>query len=66
MAPKISGRRVVLPAIDQQGIVGFFDGVEQGGSCGVGMVIRLSQSFSYRLKFSVGFGTNTKAKLLAL
>lgn len=30
------------------------------------MVIRLSHSSSYKLKFSVGFGTNTKSELLAL
>ena len=30
------------------------------------MVIRLSHSFSYRLKFSVFFGTNTKAELLVI
>ena len=30
------------------------------------MVIRLSQSLYYILKFSIGLGTNTKAELLAL
>ena len=66
MNQKAPDKRIVYPLVDQQGIVGYFDGEEQGGLCGAGMVIKMNQPLSYRLKLSNGFGSNTKAELLAL
>ena len=46
--------------------MGFFDGVEQKGICGVGMVIKLEMNHKYLLRMVVGYGTNALAELLAL
>ena len=54
MNQKVPDRRIVYPLVDHQGIVGYFDGVEQGGLCGARMVIKMSQSLSYILKISIG------------
>ena len=51
---------------EQLGVIGFFDGAQQDGLCGAGMVIRIRNNLSYRLWMGVGKGTNTKAELLAL
>ena len=63
---KVPNMRTVYTLADQQGIVGYFDGAEQGGFCGVGMLIRVNQTMSFRLKLSIGLGTNTKSELLML
>ena len=46
--------------------MGFFDGAELGGACGVGMVIKLATNYTVHLCMSVDKGTNTCAELLAL
>lgn len=52
--------------MDLDGVIGFFDGAQQNGICGAGMVIRIRNSSSYRLKLGVGCGSNTKVELVAL
>ena len=47
-------------------IYGFFDGVEHAGNCGTGMILRIDDSYSFKLRMGVGSGTNTFAELLAL
>ena len=59
-------RRTITPLADQHGIVGYFNGTEQGGYCGVGMIIRINQTSIFRLKLSIGPRSNTKDELLAL
>ena len=59
-------RRVAPLQTDQQGNVGYFDGAEQGGICGTGMMIKINKRLNYRLKLSIGPGSNSKAKLLVL
>ena len=44
----------------------FFDGATKDGFCGVGMVIRMENSLSYKLRMDAGRGTNTKSELLVL
>ena len=44
----------------------YFDGAASAGSCGVGMVLLVNSSQSYRLRMDVGYGLNTKSELLAL
>ena len=51
---------------EQQGIVAFFYGVEQRGICGASMMIKINKSLNYRLKMSIGPGSNTKVELLVL
>ena len=51
---------------DQHGIVAHFDGAQQGGVCGAGMLIIIDKNLHYRFKMNIGPGTNTKAELLAL
>ena len=46
-------------------IYGFFDGVEQHGNCGTGMILCIDDSHSFKLRMGVGSGTNTFAELLA-
>ena len=41
--------------------VGYFDGAEQGGNRGDGMVIRIMPDISYRLRMGISRGTKTKA-----
>ena len=47
-------------------MTGFFDGAEQKGICGVGMVIKLQMNHTYLLRMVVGCGTNALADILAL
>jgi len=47
-------------------IYGFFDGAEQDGNCGTGMILRIYDSHSFKLRMGVGSGTNTFSELLAL
>ena len=55
-----------FPLVNQQNIVGFFYGAEQGGICRAGMVIKLQHAHSYRLRMGIGRGLNTKVELLSL
>ena len=54
------------PLCDRPLVTGYFDGVEQKGLCGFGMVIKVNINHCFNLRMVVGFGTNTKAKLVAL
>ena len=40
--------------------VGYFGGAEQGGFCGVGMVIKFGLNSMVKLWMKVGRGTNTR------
>ena len=42
MNHKALDKRIVYPLVDQQGIVSYFDGAEQGRLCGAGMVIKMN------------------------
>ena len=52
--------------MDQNGVIGFFDGAQQNRICGAGMVIRIRNNSSYKLKLGAGCGTNTKVELVTL
>ena len=52
--------------IEQHQFLGFFDGAEQDGHCGAGMVIKFQLDLGFRLGMEVGKGTNTKVELLAI
>ena len=58
--------RTIIALAEQHGTVGYFDGAEQGGYCGAGMIIEINQTSYYSLKLSIGPGSNTKVELLAL
>ena len=51
---------------EQLGVIGFFDGAQEDGLCGAGMVIRIRNNLFYRLWMEADKETNTKAELLAL
>ena len=55
-----------FPLVNQQNIVGFFYGAEQGGICRAGMVIKLQHAHSYRLRMGIGRGLIMKVELLSL
>ena len=52
--------------LESDTIYGFFDGAEQDGNCGTGMILRIYDSHSFKLRMGVGSGTNTFSELLAL
>ena len=52
--------------LESDTIYGFFDGVEQVGNCGTGMILHIDDSHSFKLRMGVGSGTNTFAEPLAL
>ena len=54
------------PVVLTSELVGFFDGVEQNGLCGVGMVIQMECNNAFWICMNVGMGSNTRAELLAL
>ena len=47
-------------------VTGCFDGAASAGSCGVGMVLLVNSSQSYKLRMDAGYGLNTRSELLAL
>ena len=52
--------------LESDTIYGFFDGAEQDGNFGTGMILRIYDSHSFKLRMGVGSGTNTFSELLAL
>ena len=52
--------------LESDTIYGFFDGSEQDGNCGTGMILRIYDSHSFKLRMGVGSGNNTFSELLAL
>ena len=66
LAPKSRIRSIIFLELSIGDRVGFFDGAEQSGSCGVGMVIQLTVNHSFRICMNAGHGTNTWAELLVL
>jgi ribonuclease HI len=46
--------------------IGFFDGAAANGSCGVGIVLKLSSSHFFKIHLAIGIGTNIKAELIGL
>ena len=63
---KVSTKHIFPPPTLREGTVGYFDGAANAGRCGVGMVIFVEGSLSYRLLVDVGCSTNTKSKLMVL
>ena len=47
-------------------LVGFFDDAAQHGSCDCGVVLRLDMGKQYHLWWHSGFGSNTRANIIAL
>ena len=43
-----------------------FDGADQDGNCGTGMILRIDDSHSLKVRMGVGSGTNTFAEILSL
>ena len=63
---KIASRRLISPPSGPKDmVIGYFDGAASAGSCGAGMVLLVNSSQSYRLCMDVGYGLNTRSKLLA-
>ena len=61
------GNRIPLQLIcDGLRVMRFFDGAEENGSFGVGMVIKLQHNHQFNLRMAMGTGTNTNAGLVAL
>ena len=52
--------------LESHTIYGSFDGVEQDGNCGTGMILHIDYSHSFKIRMGVGSGTNTFSELLAL
>ena len=46
--------------------IGFFDGVVDGGICGIGLFLKLSNDHFYKAHFAGGEGSNMKAEILGL
>ena len=61
-------RDIRLETIDKSYPWGYFDGAAQGDliRCGAGAILHLTENHSFRLKWSLGEGTNNKAELLAI
>ena len=68
--PYISIRRrqegINPPPMIPVGIIGTFDGAEQGGICGGGGTLTLAHNHFIQFWLGMGQGTNMKAELLAL
>ena len=64
----IRRKEVVLhhPPSLPSGIVGTFDGAEQGGFCGGGGTLTVASNHVFHFWLGMGSGTNTKAELVAL
>ena len=64
----ISRKKVGIhhPPLLPSGIVGTFDGAEQGGYCGGGGTLTVASNHVFHFWLGMGSGTNTKAELVAL
>ena len=51
--------------LESNTIYGFFDGDEQDGNCGTGMILHIDDSHSFKIRMGVGSGTDTFSELLA-
>lgn len=59
--------RILIPPTFESGIsVGFFDGAQQLGLCGAGMVLYIRRGHYLLLRMGAGPGSNTQAELVAL
>lgn len=45
---------------------GFFDGTAQNNTCGAGVLLVINEDHKFKMRMNCGFGSNTKAELLAL
>ena len=52
--------------LESDTIYGFFDGAKQDGNCGIGMILHIYDSHSFKIRMGVGSGTNTFFELLSL
>ena len=66
LAPKSRIRSITFSVLPFRDSVGFFDGAEQNGSYGAGMVIQMTVKHSFSICMNLGRGTNTRDELLAL
>lgn len=55
----------LFPQVQMNISVGFFDGAEQRGRCGVGCTIILDRGNYFELCMGCGIGPNTRAELLS-
>ena len=64
---KIASRRLISPPSEPKDtVICYFDGAASVGSCGVGIVLLVNSSQSYRLRMDAGSGSNTRSEILAL
>lgn len=57
---------IQFPPLLPNGIIGTFDGAVQGGICGGGGTLTVAYNHCFHFLLGLGFGTNTKAELVAL
>jgi hypothetical protein len=59
---------LVLPSLDYEISMGYFDGASQGHppKCGVGVVLLINQNHYIYIRYAPGGGTNNRVELIAL